>query len=85
MKHVIKESIIDYILENYIVKISIIFHWIFAAIEGLTEIPVNDLLQNTTSIISLAITGIKAIEYLSKKRHTKTTNTPPNADKKQTK
>lgn len=73
MKQIIKESVIDYIWSNYLIKLSVLFHWLFILLERFMEIPVNDLLQSTTSLLSLILAVIKLWSYI--KKHQK----PPKA------
>jgi len=80
MKQLIKESLIDYIWSNYLIKLSVVFHWLFLFLEKFMEIPVNDLIQNTTSLLSLMLAVIKLRSYYKKdQKHQKTTT---NANKK---
>lgn len=70
MKQVIKESVIDYIWSNTLLKLSVLFHWLLLFFDKLTEIPVNDLIQNITSILSLILAVFKLIGYLKKHQRT---------------
>lgn len=80
MKQIIKESVIDYIWSNYLIKLSVLFHWIFILLEKFMEIPVNDLIQTTTSLLSLILAVIKLRSYFKKhQNHQKPTI---NANKK---